>query len=116
MAVLHKLYAGGGAADMVLLALAAEFVVLAMTRHGWRAVAAALLPGALIVVALRAALIGADWRWIALPLALSLPAHVADLKCRGWLGRHRWTRRRVEPELKRGIDVTVGAMHGEVNG
>lgn len=38
-----------------------------------------LLPGALMMLALRAALTGADWRWTALALALSFPAHIADL-------------------------------------
>jgi hypothetical protein len=38
-----------------------------------------IMPGVLLVVALRAALVGADWRWIALPLALSLPFHLFDL-------------------------------------
>jgi len=39
-----------------------------------------LLPGALMIIALRFALTGADWKWIALVLALSFPAHIADLK------------------------------------
>lgn len=38
-----------------------------------------LLPGAMMMLALRAALIGAGWRWIALSLALAFPAHLADL-------------------------------------
>jgi hypothetical protein len=38
-----------------------------------------LAPGAFILVALRGALTGSDWRWIALSLALSFPLHVADL-------------------------------------
>ena len=50
-------------------------------RRGWPASAAGLrlLPGALMVLALRAALTGADWPWVALALAASLPAHLADL-------------------------------------
>lgn len=47
----------------------------------WR-VAEALLrlaPGALMIVALRAALTGREWPWIALPLLLSFPVHLADL-------------------------------------
>lgn len=42
-------------------------------------VALRLLPGALLLLALRSALTGADWRWTALLLALSLPVHLADL-------------------------------------
>lgn len=46
-----------------------------VTTALWR-----LAPGALMIVALRGALTGADWRWIALPLLLSFPAHLADLR------------------------------------
>lgn len=55
--------------------------LLWLTRKGWR-VGDALLrlaPGALLLVALRASLTGLDWRWIALPLLLSFPVHLADL-------------------------------------
>lgn len=38
-----------------------------------------LLPGALMLLALRAALVGLAWPWIALALAASFPAHLADL-------------------------------------
>ena len=49
--------------------------------QGWRIADALtlLLPGALILVALRAALIQADWHWVALPLILSFPVHLADM-------------------------------------
>jgi hypothetical protein len=53
-----------------------------LTRaRGWRPDAAALrlLPGALLLLALRAALTGQAWPWIALALAASFPAHLADL-------------------------------------
>lgn len=38
-----------------------------------------LLPGALMLLALRAALTGVTWPWIALALAASFPAHLADV-------------------------------------
>ncbi len=38
-----------------------------------------LVPGALMLLALRAALTGLDWRMVALPLMLSFPIHLADL-------------------------------------
>ncbi|HVF94008.1 MAG TPA: hypothetical protein VM900_06810 [Sphingomonas sp.] len=52
-----------------------------LTRAGWRAWDAMLrlMPGVLMLVALRGALTGLDWYWIALPLALSFPVHLADL-------------------------------------
>ena len=73
------LFAHGHAADLVLAVLALEFIWLA--RRGWRADAAALrlLPGACMILALRAALVGAAWPWIALPLAVSFPIHLADV-------------------------------------
>ncbi|OHC94060.1 MAG: hypothetical protein A2792_03095 [Sphingomonadales bacterium RIFCSPHIGHO2_01_FULL_65_20] len=43
----------------------------------------------LMMLALRAALTGAAWPWIALPLVLSFPLHLADLQRRGMLRRHR---------------------------
>ncbi|QGN56364.1 hypothetical protein GKE62_08475 [Novosphingobium sp. Gsoil 351] len=46
-------------------------------------VALLLLPAVLLIVALRGALTGAAWPWIALPLALSFPVHLADVKRRG---------------------------------
>jgi hypothetical protein len=53
-----------------------------LTRAGgWRAGNAALrlLPGALMLLALRASLTGVAWPWIALALAASFPVHLADL-------------------------------------
>lgn len=77
-------FASGHVADLVLLVLAVEFVWL-VGRRGWRAGDAAfsLLPGALMMVALRLALTGAAWPWLALALAASFPAHLADLGRRG---------------------------------
>ncbi len=79
-----RLFASGHAVDIVLAVIAAELGWLTL-RKGWR-VADALLrlgPGALMLAALRAALTGLDWRWIALPLLLSFPVHLADLRRRG---------------------------------
>lgn len=74
------LFASGHAADVILAVMAVEAWWL-VARRGWVVfdVLALLLPGALFVVALRAALIHMDWPWVALPLALSLPAHLADV-------------------------------------
>lgn len=74
------LFAEGHAVDIVLLVMAIELVWL-VRQSGWR-VSDALLrlaPGALMLLALRAALTGHDWRWIALPLMLSFPVHLIDL-------------------------------------
>ncbi|WP_298197941.1 hypothetical protein [Novosphingobium sp.] len=76
---MNALFASGHAADVILLALVLELVWL--RARGWtlRTLVPMLLPAALIVLGLRAALTGAAWPWIALPLALSFPAHLIDL-------------------------------------
>jgi hypothetical protein len=74
------LFASGHAVDIVLLVIGLEFVWL-VTGARWRLTEALLClgPGALMLVALRGALIGLDWRWIALPLLVSFPIHLVDL-------------------------------------
>lgn len=70
-------------ADVVLLALALEAAWLAW-RQKRSAVDVLLIlgPGAVLVLALRLALGGADWPWIGATLAASLPLHLLDLKRR----------------------------------
>lgn len=76
-------FASGHAADLVLAVLAAEALWLRAARGwGWARVIGLLGPAALIVLGLRAALTGAAWWWIALPLAASLPLHLMDLRSR----------------------------------
>lgn len=77
------LFESGHAADVILGVLAIEAVWLRdWKRWSWTAIAGLLGPAALIVLGLRAALVGADWWWIALPLAASLPLHLMDLRMR----------------------------------
>ena len=61
--------------------MAVEFAWLVWSGQ-WTAADAALrlFPGVLMMLGLRAALTGAAWPWIALPLALSFPVHLADLR------------------------------------
>ena len=77
------LFASGHAVDIVLIVMIVEAVWLA-TRDKWAVadIAACILPGALMMLALRAALTGAGWPWVALFLTLSLPVHLADLRRR----------------------------------
>lgn len=74
------LFASGHAVDIVLAVIAVELVWM-VAAAGWRVREAVLrlAPGALMLLALRAALIGSEWFWIALPLLLSFPVHLADL-------------------------------------
>jgi hypothetical protein len=76
---LETLFATGHAADIVLAALLLE--ALWLRWRGWRVgdLLTMLLPAGLIVVGLRAALVGAEWPWISAPIALSFPVHIADV-------------------------------------
>ena len=77
---MHWLFASGHAADLILVVLAGEYIWLVRSMK-WRKRDAffRLAPGALMIIALRGALTGQSWPWIALPLILSFPAHLADL-------------------------------------
>jgi hypothetical protein len=86
---MSELFASGHAVDIVLAVLAAEVLVLSNRRtrrvgerHRGATMIIAALPGIFLLLALRAALTGADWIWIALWLAASFPAHLADLRRR----------------------------------
>jgi hypothetical protein len=77
------LFASGHAADLILGVLLIEGAWLRLARGwSWAAILGLLGPAALIVLGLRAALVGAAWWWIALPLAASLPLHLMDLRAR----------------------------------
>ncbi|WP_240663077.1 hypothetical protein [Sphingomonas sp. UV9] len=73
------MFASGHAVDIVLGVIGLE--LLWLRRQGWSMATAGLrlAPGMLMLFALRAALTGLDWRWIAVPLIASLPVHLLDL-------------------------------------
>lgn len=78
--MMEWLFVSGHAADLILGVLALEAVWLKWARGwSWRAILGLLGPGALMMLGLRAALTGAAWWWIAVPLGLSLPLHLYDL-------------------------------------
>jgi hypothetical protein len=85
---MESMFSSGHIADIALLVMLAEAGVLyayTLKRAGtlsFRPFLANLAAGALLVVAVRLALVGAAWRWIALALALSLLAHGYDLSLR----------------------------------
>jgi len=82
----------GRAIDLILAVVAIEAVVLvALQRKAGRGLPPVdllgqLLAGAMLLLALRCALTGADYRWTALFLAASFPAHVLDMVQR-WRSR-----------------------------
>jgi hypothetical protein len=76
------LFASGHAVDIVLVFMMIEGGWLVASKRPVLAVLLMLAPGAMMMLALRAALIGSEWYWIALPLTVSLPLHLADLRHR----------------------------------
>jgi hypothetical protein len=82
---LNAFFASGHAVDLVLLVIVAEFAFLSLRPRRAGAQASivdrllALAPGVCLLLALRAALVGAGWMWVALALAASFPFHIADL-------------------------------------
>jgi len=81
LAAMSAFFSSGHAADAILVVLAFEAIALIVTGRA-RSVAHVAIqaaPGVCLALALRESLIGAGWAWIALWLALSYPAHLADL-------------------------------------
>lgn len=90
---MSELFATGRIVDLILGFMAVEGLALAILRRrtgrgpALADVAANLLSGFCLLLALRAALVGAWWGWTALALAAALAAHLADLKRRLTRGR-----------------------------
>lgn len=77
---MEAFFASGRAADLVLAVLAAEAVFLFLVRRRPLISALAIvLPGVCFALALRFALTGAPWQFVALCLTAAFPAHVIDL-------------------------------------
>jgi hypothetical protein len=82
---MQALFDSGRAADLVLAALAVEALLLwALARFAGRGPGLArllpfLLAGAAFALALRAALTGAGWGWVAAPLLAAFLAHAWDI-------------------------------------
>ncbi len=89
---MNDLFAGGHVAELLLVVLAVEGLALLWLwrRRGQGVPPGPLLAflgsGAFLALALRAALLGQAWWWVALWLSLALPAHLA------WLAM-AWRRR-----------------------
>ena len=77
-----ELFRSGHAADIVLLVLLAEGIWLRTRSMAWSHILGLLGPAALIVLGLRAALVGAPWYLVSLPVALAFPLHLLDLRHR----------------------------------
>ncbi len=75
-------FTSGHAVDLVFVFMAVEALILIMMKRQSMTVALTIMPGALMMLALRAALTGAGWQWVAIWLTVSLPLHLADLRHR----------------------------------
>jgi hypothetical protein len=79
---MEDFFASGRAVDVVLAVLAIEALWLKWRGRSSIAIAAALIPAVLMMIALRAALTNMPWPFISIPLALAFPVHIYDLKRR----------------------------------
>ena len=80
MAAATWLFARGHAVDVMLAVLAAEAAWLLARRRS--DALPGLMPAVPILLALRVALTGGGWPWVAGWLMLSLPVHLYDLRRR----------------------------------
>ena len=82
------LFATGRIVDLILGLMVLEGLGLVLYRHktgsgiAAKALAANLLAGGCLLLAVRLALAGAQWPWVSLWLAAALLAHLADLRSR----------------------------------
>jgi hypothetical protein len=78
-----EFFQSGRIADVVLGVMLLEWIAFVVLRRAGAGAATdflvALLPGACLVLALRAALDRLDWAWVAAALLAALVAHGADL-------------------------------------
>ena len=89
---MSQLFVGGRIVDLILGLMVVEALAL-IVHHRWtgRGIAPLdllgnLLAGLCLLLALRAALVGATWGWIATWLSVALVAHLIDLQ-RRWKTR-----------------------------
>ncbi|WP_298301247.1 hypothetical protein [uncultured Erythrobacter sp.] len=78
--MIESFFANGHAADLVLAVLALEAAWLKVRGWSIAKIIGLVGPAVFIVLALRAALVGAGWEWVAILLALSFPLHLLDLR------------------------------------
>lgn len=83
--VMAEFIQSGRVADLVLLCLVLEAMVLGTWRRrtgrglAGSAIATLIVPGMMLALALRAAMTDAWWGWVAISLGAALVAHLADL-------------------------------------
>ena len=79
MTLFAALFESGRIADLVIAVMVVEAIALIfVVKRPALATIMAFLPGAFMMLALRAALTDAGWEMVALWITASLPAHLAD--------------------------------------
>ncbi len=84
----EALFASGRMIDLIIVLLLSEGLAIAWMHHRtgfglpWRAVAPMIASGVLLLLAVRLALTGWGWQWIAVCLGLAGVAHFFDLLMR----------------------------------
>jgi hypothetical protein len=92
--LLEPLFSSGRIIELILLLVLVEAALLAWASHRagrndlFAGVAPTLISGALLLLTIRAALLGAWWGWIATTLILALLSHIVDLALRWRSGGH----------------------------
>jgi len=82
---MEAFFTSGRAIDVVLAIMVAEILVLWHRRRSDPlSILLAVLPGMLLLLALRLVITGAPWPVIAGLLLASWPVHLADLRRRRW--------------------------------
>ncbi len=80
---MNALFASGHAVDIVLAVMGIEIAALIAAKRPAITTILAFAPGILILLGLRAALVGEMWPWIAAALAATFPVHLLELHRRG---------------------------------
>ncbi len=92
---MRELFESGLLIDVALAVMALEALVMLAARPSWGFglgrldVVGQLLAGALLLLAVRCAATGADYRWTLVLLSASFPAHAFDLLRRARRARSR---------------------------
>ncbi len=88
---MRELFSTGLIVDLIIVFVIAEWAAIMLYRLrtgkgiGPLALTVNLLAGVFLMLALRSALVGASWQWIAASLAAAMAAHLGDLTQR-WRG------------------------------
>ena len=85
---MRELFQSGRVVDLIIgLMMIETAALIAYRRFSGRGVAIKavltnIAAGGCLLLALRAAMTGAEWTWVAIPVSIALPLHLLDLRGR----------------------------------